>query len=259
MFERLREDIDCILERDPAARSRWEVLTCYPGLHALLLHRRAHAFWRRGWLWAGRFISNLARTLTGIEIHPGATIGRRVFIDHGMGVVIGETAEIGDDCTIYQGVTLGGTSLVRGAKRHPTLGRGVIVGANAQVLGGFTVGDGARVGSNAVVVKPVPAGATAVGNPARILHAEGDAAREAAAARMGFSAYGLTQGDDPVALAMRGLIDSAASQEQQIALLWQAIEKLASGARELPAADCVPREAHTEASFDAERLTRLVK
>jgi serine O-acetyltransferase len=180
MFERLREDIACIRERDPAARSSWEVLTCYPGLHALVMHRWAHAAWRADFKWLGRFISHLARMLTGIEIHPGATIGRRVFIDHGMGVVIGETAEVGDECTIYQGVTLGGTSLTRGAKRHPTLGRGVIVGANSQVLGAFTVGDGARVGSNAVVIKPVPPGATAVGNPARVIHAQTEAAREAA-------------------------------------------------------------------------------
>lgn len=134
MFQRLREDIACILERDPAARSGWEVLTCYPGLHALVLHRCAHWFWQRRWYWLGRFISHFGRFISGIEIHPGAQIGRRVFIDHGMGVVVGETAEIGDDCTIYQGVTLGGTSLAKGAKRHPTLGRGVIVGANSQVL-----------------------------------------------------------------------------------------------------------------------------
>jgi serine O-acetyltransferase len=259
MFERLREDIDCILERDPAARSRWEVLTCYPGLHALVMHRWAKAFWTRGWRWPGRFISHLARFVTGIEIHPGATIGRRVFIDHGMGVVVGETAEIGDECTIYQGVTLGGTSLGKGTKRHPTLGRGVIVGANSQVLGGFTVGAGARIGSGAVVVKPVPPGATAVGNPARVLNAESDAAREAAAAKMGFSAYGVTQGDDPVAQAMKGLIDNASGHEHQIALLWHAIEKLSARSRELPSADCVPEDAHTTEQFDAERLNRLVK
>ncbi|MCW5663414.1 MAG: serine O-acetyltransferase [Piscinibacter sp.] len=259
MFQRLREDIDCILERDPAARSRWEVLTCYPGLHALVMHRWAKACWRLGWRWAARFISHLARFLTGIEIHPGATIGRRVFIDHGMGVVIGETAEVGDECTIYQGVTLGGTSLGRGTKRHPTLERGVIVGANAQVLGGFTVGEGARVGSNAVVVKPVPAGATAVGNPARIINAEGDAKREAAAAKMGFSAYGVTQGDDPVSQAMKGLIDNASGHEHQIALLWQAIEKLSARSRELPGVQCVPEDAHVTEQFDAERLNRLVK
>ena len=259
MFSHLREDIACILERDPAARSRFEVLTCYPGLHAIVLHRLAHACWRRGWRWLGRFISHSARWLTGIEIHPGATFGRRVFIDHGMGVVIGEMAEVGDDCTIYQGVTLGGTSLVKGAKRHPTLEPGVIVGANACVLGGFTVGSGARVGSGAVVTKPVPPGATAVGNPARIIAAEEDAKRETVAARMGFSAYGVTQGDDPVAQAMKGLIDNASGHEHQIAMLWQAIEKLSARSRELPALDCVPQDAHTTERFDAEGLNRLVK
>ena len=171
-----------------------------------------------------------------------------------MGVVIGETAEIGDDCTIYQGVTLGGTSLTKGSKRHPTLGKGVIVGANSQVLGGFTVGDGAKVGSNAVVTKPVPAGATAVGNPARIIHAEADARREAAAAKLGFSAYGITQSDDPVSLALRGLIDGTASQEHQIALLWQAVERLAG--KQDP--DCVPKEAALEESFEAGKLNDLV-
>ena len=152
MFSRLREDLASVRERDPAARSTLEVLTCYPGIHALMFHRLAHGAWQRGWHWLGRFLSHVGRFFTGIEIHPGAVIGRRVFIDHGMGVVIGETAEIGDDCTIYQGVTLGGTSLYRGTKRHPTLGRGVVVGAGAKVLGGFTVGEGAKIGSNAVVV-----------------------------------------------------------------------------------------------------------
>jgi serine O-acetyltransferase len=259
MFSRLREDIACIRERDPAARSAFEVLTCYPGLHAVIWHRWANVAWRHGFKWLGRFLSHLGRMLTGIEIHPGATIGRRVFIDHGMGVVVGETAEIGDDCTIYQGVTLGGTSLTRGAKRHPTLGKGVIVGANSQVLGGFTVGDGARVGSGAVVMKPVPPGATAVGNPARIILANAEAQREQAAAKMGFSAYGVTNGDDPVSQAMKGLIDNAAGHEHQIRLLWQAIETLSSGARELPGRDCVPQDAQTEETFDAERLSRLVK
>ncbi|MDH0866832.1 serine O-acetyltransferase [Mitsuaria sp. GD03876] len=255
MFQRLREDIACILERDPAARSAWEVLTCYPGLHALVMHRCAHWFWRRGFRWLGRFTSHIGRFLTGIEIHPGATIGRRVFIDHGMGIVIGEMTEIHDEVTIYQGVTLGGTSLVKGAKRHPTLGRGVIVGANACILGGFTVGEGARVGSGAVVTKPVPPGATAVGNPARIIEAKGDAQREEAAARMGFSAYGVTQGDDPVAQAMKGLIDNAAGHEHQIALLWQAIAKLSEEERK----DCVPQGAQQGEHFDADELTRLVK
>jgi serine O-acetyltransferase len=259
MFDRLREDIACIRERDPAARSSWEVLTCYPGLHALIYHRLAHAAWTRGFKWVGRFASHLGRFFTGIEIHPGATIGRRVFIDHGMGVVIGETAEVGDDCTIYQGVTLGGTSLTKGAKRHPTLGRGVIVSAGAQVVGGFTVGDGARVGANAVLLQPVPPGATAVGIPARILVKEDDAAREQVAAKLGFSAYGVTHGTDPVALAMKGLIDNAASHEHQIALLWHAIEMLSAGSRELPAGDCVPQEAQTTERFDGERLNRMVK
>lgn len=169
MLTQLREDISCILERDPAARSRLEILTCYPGLHAVTLHRASHYLWNKNWLWLARFISHLTRLLTGIEIHPGAQLGRRVFIDHGFGVVIGETAVIGDDCTIYQGVTLGGTRLYKGEKRHPTLERGVVVGAGAQILGGFVVGEYARIGSNAVVIKPVPAHATAVGNPARIM------------------------------------------------------------------------------------------
>jgi serine O-acetyltransferase len=259
MFTRIREDVACILERDPAARSVWEVLTCYPGLHAIVLHRQAHFCWVHGWRWLGRFISHIGRFLTGIEIHPGATMGHRVFIDHGMGVVIGETAEVGDDCTIYQGVTLGGTSLSKGAKRHPTLGKGVIVGASSQVLGGFTVGDGARIGSSAVVVKPVPPGATAVGNPARIIQRDLEAAREAAAAKMGFSAYGVTQGDDPVSQAMKGLIDNASGHDHQIMLLWQAIEKLSARARELPGEDCVPQDAQITECFDAERLNRLVK
>jgi serine O-acetyltransferase len=254
MFQRLREDIACILERDPAAHSRFEVLTCYPGLHALVMHRWAHACWTGGWRWPARFISHLARFFTGIEIHPGAKVGRRVFIDHGMGVVVGETAEIGDECTIYQGVTLGGTSLYKGSKRHPTLGRGVMVSAGAKVLGGFTVGDGATVGANAVLLKPVPAGATAVGIPARIIEKSVDAAREAVSAQMGFSAYGVTQGDDPVAQAMKGLIDNAAGNAHQIALLWAAIEKLSSTRK-----DCVPTDAQTTESFDAESLSQLMK
>jgi serine O-acetyltransferase len=262
MFQRLHEDIACIRERDPAARTTWEVLTCYPGLHALMFHRVAHACWGAGLWWLGRFVSHIGRTVTGVEIHPAAKIGRCVFIDHGMGVVIGQTAEVGDGCTIYQGVTLGGTSLERGAKRHPTLGKNVIVGANSQVLGGFVVGDGARIGSNAVVVKPVPPGATAVGNPARIILNDSDAQREAVAARMGFSAYGVTQGDDPVAQAMKGLIDHAATHEHQIALLWQAITQLSGQGvshNGLAAVDCVPKDAQTTENFDAEGLNKLVK
>ncbi|MFM0740317.1 serine O-acetyltransferase [Paraburkholderia xenovorans] len=258
MFTRLREDIATIRERDPAARSAWEVLTCYPGLHALVLHRLAHACWRAQRRWLARFVSQMARFMTGIEIHPGATLGRRVFIDHGMGVVIGETAEIGDDCTIYQGVTLGGTSLTRGAKRHPTLERGVIVGAGAKVLGGFTIGADAKIGSNAVVTKPVPARGTAVGNPARIIvpaaaavavsagaasgapRVNRDAKNDTQAApeRSAFCAYGITpNADDPVSLAIHGLIDHAATQAQRIDEIVVALERLGTSLEGLQGAD----------------------
>jgi serine O-acetyltransferase len=239
MFTRLREDIATIRERDPAARSAWEVLTCYPGLHALLLHRFAHACWRAKRRWLARFVSQIARFLTGIEIHPGATVGRRVFIDHGMGVVVGETAEIGDDCTIYQGVTLGGTSLTRGAKRHPTLERGVIVGAGAKVLGGFTIGAEAKIGSNAVVVKPVPPGGTAVGNPARVIvPAAASSDTKPAPARGGFCAYGITpNADDPVSLAIHGLIDHAATQTQRIDEIVAALDRLGASLEALNGTD----------------------
>ncbi len=169
LLKNLRDEIDATLARDPAARSRVEVALCYPGFHAIVFHRASHWLWMRGWLLAGRFVSHLGRILTGIEIHPGARIGRRLFIDHGMGVVIGETAEIGDDCTLYQGVTLGGTSLTRGAKRHPTLGNDVIVGSHAQILGPFRVGNGARIGAHALVQTEVPDGARMVGIRARPL------------------------------------------------------------------------------------------
>jgi serine O-acetyltransferase len=256
MFTRLREDIATIRERDPAARSAWEVLTCYPGLHALVLHWLAHACWQAKRRWLARFISQMARFMTGIEIHPGATLGRRVFIDHGMGVVIGETAQIGDDCTIYQGVTLGGTSLTRGAKRHPTLERGVIVGAGAKVLGGFTIGADAKIGSNAVVTKPVPARGTAVGNPARIIvpaaaavaaAAAGSASASANGASRGskavpeksaFCAYGITpNADDPVSLAIHGLIDHAATQSKRIDEIVDALERLGTSLEGLQGAD----------------------
>src|SRR5689334_21576149 len=168
MFARIREDIRAVFDRDPAARNSWEVLTAYPGLHAVWIHRLAHWYWKHGLRWLGRFTSHVGRWLTGIEIHPGATIGRRFFIDHGMGVVIGETVEIGDDVTLYQGVTLGGTSWNKG-KRHPTLEDGVVVGAGAKVLGPFTVGKEARIGSNAVVVREVPPGCTVVGVPGHLV------------------------------------------------------------------------------------------
>jgi serine O-acetyltransferase len=228
-FRRLREDIATVMEKDPAARSSLEVLLCYPGLHAIAVHRVANRLWKAGFVTAARWLSHFARWLTGIEIHPGATIGRRVFIDHGMGVVVGETAEIGDDCTIYQGVTLGGTSLHKG-KRHPTLHRGVVVSAGAKVLGPFSVGAGARIGSNAVVLKEVPAGATAVGIPARIIVEDDAKRREEQAAKMGFSAYGVTQGaDDPLSLALHRLIDHVAEQDRQIEQLTEALQHL--GAR----------------------------
>ncbi len=168
IFKNLRDDIANVLRLDPAARSGLEVILCYPGFHAVVLHRMAHWLWQRGWLVAGRFISAVGRNLTGIEIHPGATIGRRLFIDHGVGVVIGETAEIGDDVTLYQGVTLGGTSLNRG-KRHPTLEDDVIVGAGAKVLGSFTVHSGARIGANAVVLQEVGQGVSVAGIPAKLV------------------------------------------------------------------------------------------
>ncbi|MFT3814247.1 MAG: serine O-acetyltransferase [Acidovorax sp.] len=258
MFARLRSDIQCVLDRDPAARSTWEVITCYPGLHALWLHRPAHWCWNHGFKWLGRFISHGARWATGIEIHPGAKIGERVFFDHAMGVVVGETAEIGDGCTIYQGVTLGGTSLYKGTKRHPTLGRNVVVSAGAKVLGGFEVGDGAKIGSNAVVIKPVPAGATAVGIPARIIPSkDGASADVTETAKPGtFSAYGIEQQqDDPLTQAMRGLIDNAGTQEHQIALLWQAIEKLSAAQK---TSDCVPGDAATKECFEAAKLNEII-
>ncbi len=198
---RLKEDIGAIMERDPAARSRREVVLCYPGFHAVLLHRLAHAAWRRGWLLVGRSISHFGRFVTGIEIHPGARIGRRLFIDHGMGCLIGETAEIGDDVTLYHGVTLGGVSLEK-ERRHPTLEDGVIVGAGAQVLGPITIGARARIGANAVVLKDVAPGVTMVGIPAR---------QAVPRKRVGedvFRAYGTTEGGipDPMGKAFEGLL-----------------------------------------------------
>jgi len=227
MLARIKEDIACVFDRDPAARSTWEVITCYPGFHALLIHRLAHWFWRMKMRWLGRFVSHVSRFLTGIEIHPGAKIGRRVFIDHGMGVVIGETAELGDDCTLYHGVTLGGTTWNKG-KRHPTLGRGVVVGAGAKLLGPIVVGDAARVGSNAVVVKDVPAGATAVGIPARVILDEQDKTREEKAAKLGFSAYAVTAKaeDDPFAKAVQGLLDHSVDMDKRIELILKEIEAL---------------------------------
>jgi serine O-acetyltransferase len=221
MFRKLRADIACILDRDPAARSAWEVLTCYPGLHAIYIHKLAHWFWEHRLRWLGRFTSHLGRWFTGVEIHPGAKIGSCVFIDHGMGVVIGETAEVGDGCTIYQGVTLGGTSLYRGQKRHPTLGPGVVVGAGAKVLGGFVVGAGARIGSNAVVVKTVPAGATVVGVPGTIVEDPGTKEAER------FTAYAVVQDhDDPHSKAIQQLVAHSEALQRTIDQLQDRLARL---------------------------------
>ena len=239
MFSNMREDIQSVFRRDPAARNAFEVLTCYPGLHAVWLHRLAHALWVRNWKWLARMVSNLGRWLTGIEIHPGAKIGRRFFIDHGMGIVIGETAEVGDDVTLYQGVTLGGTSWNKG-KRHPTLEDGVVVGAGAKVLGPFTVGAGAKIGSNAVVTKAVPAGATAVGIPGRIIvktSEEQEAKRQALAERFGFDAYGMSEDmPDPVARSIGQILDHLEAVEERLEGMCEALHKMGSDfqGKELP-------------------------
>lgn len=226
MFSKLREDIAVVFERDPAARSTWEVLTTYPGIHAILIHRLTSRLWRWNLRWLARFIAHLGRWVTGIEIHPGAHIGRRVFIDHGMGVVIGETAEVGDDTTLYHGVTLGGTSWKKG-KRHPTLGKEVVVGAGAKILGPLNIGDGAKVGSNAVVVKDVPAGATAVGIPARIVDSEQAKKRAQKAETMGFSAYAISEDmNDPIVKALHGLIDHSVVADHRIDLILEQLKRM---------------------------------
>ncbi|QWD73331.1 serine O-acetyltransferase [Polynucleobacter sp. MG-5-Ahmo-C2] len=242
MFNSLFDQVDSIIARDPAARNRLEVITCYQGLHAVFFHRVSHFLWNLGLKWIARVLSMFARFFTGIEIHPGAKIGRRVFLDHGLGIVIGETTEIGDDCTIYQGVTLGGTSLYKGVKRHPTLGKGVVVSAGAKVLGGFTVGDGARIGSNAVVLKEIPAGATAVGIPARILHPDLPQSADSKTKEY-FSAYGVTPNvDDPVSMALKGLIDATIEQEAKIAALEKALAKLGNTPTDAPGSSDTKRD-----------------
>lgn len=211
MFDRAREDINTVFERDPAARSKWDVIFSYPGFQALQVYRLANWFWMRKFTFIARFLSHFARVVTGIEIHPGATIGKRFFVDHGMGVVIGETAEIGNDVTLYQGVTLGGTSLNE-SKRHPTLGNDVIVGAGAKVLGPITLGNCSRVGSNAVVIKDVPECATVVGIPGKIVSQGAKAEKDA------FVQYGITGGDlpDPIARAMEDLLDEVHGLQARI-------------------------------------------
>jgi len=251
MLTKLREDIAVVFERDPAARSTWEVLTCYPGLHALVWHRAVtHPLWRMGARWLARWLSHWGRWLTGIEIHPGATIGRRVFIDHGMGIVIGETAEIGNDCTLYHGVTLGGTSWNKG-KRHPTLGRAVVLGAGAKILGPILVGDGAKVGSNAVVVRDVPAGATAIGIPARIVTGDDALRREAQATKIGFSAYAISADmNDPMVQAIHALLDHASAADNRMQKL---IELMQQGGF-----DCADAKATAE-RFDPTQINKMLE
>jgi serine O-acetyltransferase len=242
MFENIKEDIASVFDRDPAARSTFEVLTCYPGVHARIMHRMANKLWHANFKWAARFLSHIARWFTGIEIHPGAAIGRRFFIDHGMGVVIGETAEIGDDVTLYHGVTLGGTSWKEG-KRHPTLGNGVVVGAGAKILGPITIGANSKIGSNAVVVKDVPAGATAAGIPARILDEEKKLAG-------GFNAYGIgNDQNDPLSKAIHGLLGHSVTVDQRIDFILQQLEKMG-----VP----VDEERATADKFDPRHLNNIV-
>ena len=250
MFKFIREDIRSIFDRDPAARSTLEILTCYPGVHAMMFHRLAHRLWQWHLYWLARFISHISRFFTGIEIHPGATIGRRFFIDHGMGVVIGETAIIQDDVTIYHGVTLGGTSWNKG-RRHPTLESGVVIGAGAKVLGPITVGAGARVGSDAVVVKDVPAGATAVGNPARIIENEKPTStNEPGPGKTGFAAYAINRdASDPYAKALHALLEHAAETDQRLEHL---LKKLEASGMPVEEANAVADK------FDPQYLSKIV-
>ncbi len=228
MIRHLKEDFRYVFDRDPAARSTFEVITAYPGLHAIVAHRLNHWLWTRRWYWLARFLSHVVRWLTGIEIHPGAKIGRRFFIDHGMGVVVGETAVIGDDCTLYQGVTLGGTSWEK-IKRHPTLGNNVVVGAGAKVLGPITIGDDARIGSNSVVVKDVPAGATVIGIPGHIVKPRSkavDPKRAQMAKRIGFDAYGQTKKmSDPVAHAVDCILDHLHETDERLTRILERLTK----------------------------------
>jgi len=228
-IKQLREDIASVFERDPAARNTFEVLTTYPGLHAILHYRIANWLWRKGMKWLARLLSTFSRWMTGIEIHPGATIGRRFFIDHGMGVVIGETAEIGDDCTLYHGVTLGGTTWNKG-KRHPTLRNGVVVGAGAKVLGPIIVGENARIGSNAVVTKEVPDSATVVGIPGRIIRKAGDETlekRRRIAEKIGFDAYGIAdEMPDPIARSIHNLMDHMNAVDSKIDTMCKALAEM---------------------------------
>ncbi len=240
MFERVKEDIASVFNRDPAARNTWEVLTNYPGLHAIWWHRLSHLLWQKHWYWLARSISTFSRWLTGVEIHPGAKIGRRFFIDHAMGVVIGETAIIGDDCTLYHGVTLGGTSWEAG-KRHPTLEDNVVVGAGAKILGPITLHRGSRVGSNAVVTKDAPAGATVVGIPGHIIESSAhDDHRKKVQRLVGFNAYGESEKCyDPVAQVINGILQHSRAVDKQLNLLVEALanKKISIESLDLPGID----------------------
>ncbi|MDH5547631.1 MAG: serine O-acetyltransferase [Gammaproteobacteria bacterium] len=261
MLSRLKEDISCVFDRDPAARNWLEVLTTYPGIHALLFHRLAHWLWRHGAKWLARGISTFSRWFTGIEIHPGAVIGRRFFIDHGMGVVIGETAEIGDDCTLYHGVTLGGTTWNAG-KRHPTLADNVVVGAGAKVLGPILIGNGARIGSNSVVVKDVPDGATVVGVPGRIVEKKkadqiADERRQAIARKMGFDAYGNTKDmPDPVANAVNGILDHVHAMDERLESMCKAMKAMGAeiSDKKLPDLGSCELNSATQQDVDNEKI-----
>ena len=226
MFKHIKEDIKIVFERDPAARSTIEILTCYPGFHALLIHRISHDIWNRDWKLMGRFLSHIGRFFTGIEIHPGAVIGRRFFIDHGMGVVIGETAVIGDDCTLYHSVTLGGTSWEKG-KRHPTLGNGVVIGAGAKILGPLMVGDNARVGSNSVVIKNVPADTTVVGIPARLINKESSKSPCAELVEtIAFDSYAASADlSDPVIETNKRMVEYIQCMQTQMNVIGEALQK----------------------------------
>lgn len=237
MLKQFKEDILCVFERDPAAQSIIEVITAYPGVHAIFAHRINHFLWQFGFKWLARFSAHGTRWFTGIEIHPGACIGRRFFIDHGMGVVIGETSVIGDDCTLYHGVTLGGTSWQKG-KRHPTLGKGIVIGAGAKVLGPISIGDNARIGSNSVVLKSVSANTTVVGIPAHVVNLEKEkvtAQRVATASKIGFNAYGTADNmPDPVADAINHMLDHIHSVDKQLEAIRRVLRDNCAELRDMP-------------------------
>jgi len=248
-FKDLKEDINSVFDRDPAARNFFEIITTYPGIHALIFHRVSHALYKRNFKWLARVISNLVRWYTGIEIHPGAVIGRRFFIDHGTGIVIGETAEIGDDVTLYHGVTLGGTAWKKG-KRHPTLGNNVVIGAGAKVLGPITIGDGGRVGSNAVVTKDIPENSTVVGVPGRVVEQnldEKERQRLKTAKKMGFDAYGVAQdAPDPVATAINCMLDHIHAMDEKMDRMCKALKALDAELDDIQIPRLGALEIHTE-------------